>query len=1019
MNLAKIALQNRTTVLVLTAVFFLGGINSFSGLAWLEDPEFTIKEALVVTSYPGAAATDVEEEVTDEIEIAVQQMAQLDEVESKSERGLSTVTVRIKDNYDKETLPQVWDELRRKVNDAQGRLPPGAGPSIVVDDFSDVYGIFIAITGPEYDYAELQDFAEMLRRELLLVEDVAKIDFWGERTEAIYVEPERDLVSQLQIVPNQILQSLQNRNVVVDSGRIQVGREYVPVEPTGEFTSVEEIGDLLLATPTTQQIYLRDVSQIRRGYMEPRTEVLRFDGEVAVGLGISTVSGGNVVSMGEAVQARLQELLPRTPLGIEYGVVSLQSDAVSTAIGGFVTSLLQAILIVIVVLLAFMGLHSGLLIGGVLAVTISATFIFMGPWNVALERISLGALIIALGMLVDNAIVVVDGMLVRIQRGMAAEEAAQEVVSQTALPLLGATAVAIMAFGAIGLSDDSTGEFCRSLFQVVLISLSLSWVTAVTLTPVLGVMVLGRTAKKGNGSSEVKDPYDNRFYNAYRSFLTLSIKAKWRTLMIVVFAFIGSMWAFGFVNQSFFPDSTRPQFMVDLWLPQGTHIDYTETLVLEAEEFLLELPETTHVTSLIGAGGLRFMLTYGPVRPNSAYAQFLVDVEDYRVIDQLMPTIERELMAQFPDSLVLANRFRLGPGSAPIQARISGPELDELRAIASEVEAVLHADGGAKAIRTDWRQRTKLIRPIMANDEANRIGIGRPDLAGAIKYSFEGQVGGLFREGDDLIPIIFRQPEPERSNVSNLQDIRVWSPSSQGGVAITQVVVNMDTVYEDEIIHRLNRQRTITVQADAISEPTSVLFNRIRPKVDAIPLSPDYTLEWWGEYRDSSRAQAGIAASMPFFLLAMVLIVVALFNSFRQPLVIWCTVPLALIGVTIGLLVTNQPFGFMALLGFMSLSGMLIKNAIVLIDEIEAQKRSGLGQLKAIVDSGVSRLRPVAMAALTTALGMIPLIFDAFFVSMAVTIIFGLMIASVLTMVFVPVLYAIFFKVDANQELAA
>ncbi len=1018
MNLAKVALENRTTVLVLTTVFFLGGINSFSNLSWLEDPEFTIKEALVITQYPGAAATDVEEEVTDEIEIAVQQLAQLDEVESKSERGLSTVTVRIKDNYDKQTLPQVWDELRRKVNDAQGRLPPGAGPSIVVDDFSDVYGIFIAITGPEYSYVELQDFAEMLRRELLLVEDVAKIDFWGERTEAIYVEPQRDVVSQLQIVPQQILQSLQNRNVVVDSGRIQVGREYIPVEPTGAFTSVEEIGDLLLATPSPQQIYLRDVSEIRRGYIEPRREALRFDGKSAVGLGISTVSGGNVVNMGRAVQVRLNELLPRTPLGIEYGVVSLQSEAVSTAINGFVSSLLQAILIVIVVLLAFMGLRSGLLIGGVLAVTISATFIFMGPWNVALERISLGALIIALGMLVDNAIVVVDGMLVRIQKGMQPEEAAQEVVSQTALPLLGATAVAIMAFGAIGLSDDSTGEFCRSLFQVVLISLSLSWVTAVTLTPVLGVMILTPSIA-GSGEGGTQDPYDNRFYRIYRSFLTASIKAKWRSLMIVIAAFFGSIWAFGFVNQSFFPDSTRPQFMVDLWLPQGTHIDYTESIVIDAEEYLLELPETTHVTSLVGAGGLRFMLTYGPERPNSAYAQFLVDVEDYRVIDQLMPTIENELMSRYPDSMVLVKRFRLGPGSAPIQLRISGPELDELRSLATEVEDVLHADGGAKAIRTDWRQRTKLIRPIMANDEANRIGIARPDLAGAIKYSFEGVIGGVYREGDDLIPIVFREAESERSNVSNLQNIQVFSAGVQGAVGISQVVAGLETVYEDEIIHRLNRQRTISVLAEPNNEPTSVVFNRIRPAVEAIDYGPDYSMEWWGEYRDSSRAQGGIAASMPFFLLAMVLIVIALFNSFRQPLVIWCTVPLALIGVSLGLLVTNQPFGFMALLGFMSLSGMLIKNAIVLIDEIEAQKRSGLEQLVAIVNSGVSRLRPVAMAALTTALGMIPLLFDAFFVSMAVTIIFGLMIASVLTVVFVPVLYAIFFKVDGSQELAA
>ncbi len=998
----------------MTAVLLIGGLITFDRLSWLEDPEFTIKEALVITPYPGASAAEVEEEVSDRIEKAVQQLGQLKEVESKSDRGLSTVTVRIKDQYGKAELPQVWDELRRKVGDIQGKLPPGAGPSVVQDDFGDVWGIFLAISGAEYTYAELKEFVKLLRRELLLVQDVAKVEFWGDRTEVVYVEPDRDRMSQLGIQPLQIVESLRDKNIVADSGRVRVGREYIAVDPTGTFTSVAEIEDLLIIGHSSdQQIYLRDVARVQRGYLEPPDNVLRYDGRVAIGLGISTVSGGNVVTMGEAVERRVRELLPRTPLGIEFGVISVQSRAVTTAIDGFITSLVQAVAIVIVVLLVFMGLRSGLLIGFVLALTIAGTFIFMKPWEIALERISLGALIIALGMLVDNAIVVVDGMLVRIRAGMQPEQAANEVVGQTAWPLLGATAIAILAFGAIGLSDDSTGEFCRSLFQVVFISLSLSWVTAVTVTPVLGVMFLKPPESRDKVGDTDGVPAEGGFYRAYRGLLNTCIRRRWVTVAVVLIIFSASLWGFGFVKQSFFPDSTRPQFTVDFWLPQGTHIEETLSTAESAEQYLLELEGVTHVTTLAGAGGLRFLLTYTPEKLNSAYVQFLVDVEDYRTIPALLPKIERGMQERFPDALVYAKRFLLGPGSAKIQARISGPDLDTLRDLAAQVEDILHADGGAKAIRTDWRQRVKLIRPVMADEEANRAGIGRPDVASMIKSSFEGEPMGLYREGDELLPILLRAPEPQRGDVASMKNIQIWSPAAQRSIPLRQVVAGFETVYEDDIIQRLNRKRTITVYAEPAFEQASTVFARIRPLVEAIELGPDYELEWWGEYRDSSRAQAGIAASLPFFFLAMVLIVITLFNSLMQPLVIWLTVPLALIGVTVGLLVTDQPFGFMALLGFMSLSGMLIKNAIVLIDEIEYQKRSGSTPLRAVLDSGVSRLRPVAMAALTTALGMIPLLFDAFFVAMAVTIIFGLMIATVLTMLIVPVLYAITFRIPA------
>ena len=1015
MNLAEFSIRNRTLILVLTIVMLGGGLVAYQGLSRLEDPEFTIKSALVITPYPGASATEVEEEVSDELERAVQKLGQLDEVTSKSDRGLSTLTVDIKKNYDRATLPQVWDELRRKVGDAQKNLPPGAGPSFVIDDYGDVYGVFVAVYGEEYSYAEIKSFVDLLRRELLLVQDVAKIETYGERTEAIYVELSRDRMSQLGIPASVIIDELQQKNIVAQAGRVKVGTEFIAIEPTGTFTSVEQFESLLISGGSDRQIYLKDVASVRRGYVEPPDHLIRFDGKAAIGLGIATVSGGNVVTMGEALRERIRELEAEIPLGIQAGMVSVQSDAVSKAIKGFSSSLIQAVAIVIVVLLFFMGVRSGLLIGFILLLTISGTFIFMGPWGVALERISLGALIIALGMLVDNAIVVVDGILIKLQKGMKAKQAASEVVSQSALPLLGATVVAILAFAAIGTSDDSTGEFCRSLYQVVFISLLLSWVTAVTVTPLLCVMFL-KPPKSGEAA---EDPYGGAFYGSYRTLLGLCIRRRGLTVGAVVLLFAASLWGFGKIEQSFFPPSTRPQFMIDLWLPQGTHIDTTTREVASIEKYLMAQEGVTHTTTLIGKGGLRFLLTYTPEKLNSAYAQFLVDVDDYAKIDVLMPAIEQHLKENYPDALAYASKFQLGPGSTgKIQARLIGPDADVLRRLARQVQAIMHEDGNAKSIRTDWRQRVKVLRPRIAEEQANLNGIRRPDVATALLQGFEGAQVGVYREGDELLPIIMRASEKERTDVASMKNLQIWSRSAQTMIPLRQVVSGFETAFEDEIVMRKDRKRTLTVFSDPERGAASILFQRLRPQIEAIDLPAGYALEWGGEYEDSAEAQAGLTASLPVFLLIMVLVVIALFNALRQPLIIWLCVPLALIGVSGGLLLTGQPFGFMAMLGFLSLSGMLIKNAIVLIDQIDLEIKEGKAPLAGIVDAGVSRLRPVAMAALTTALGMIPLLLDAFFVAMAVTIIAGLLFATLLTMVVVPVLYAIFFGVRETTPTA-
>lgn len=1014
MNIAAWCLRNRTVTLVLTAVTLVVGIGAYLDLPRLEDPEFTIKDALVVTPYPGASAAEVEQEVTDAIELAVQQLGQVREIRSRSERGLSTVTVRIADRFGAERLPQVWDELRRKVGDARRNLPPGGGPSLVVDDYGDVYGVFFAVYGPEYSYAELKRFVDFLRRELLLVQDVARIATFGERQEAVYVELQRDRMARLGIPPAAIADELRKQNLVADAGRVRVGSEFIAISPEGGLTSVEDFGAIMVGSGSGQSIRLRDVAEIRRGYVEPPDHLLRYDGHVAIGLGIATVSGGNVVTMGAAVRDRLAELHGEIPLGIEIGVISEQSEAVTKALAGFVSSLRLAVVIVIVVLLFFMGLRSGLLIGTVLVVTIAGTFIFLAPQGVALERISLGALIIALGMLVDNAIVVVDGVLVRLERGHDAESAAVEVVGQSALPLLGATIIAILAFAAIGTSDDNTGEFCRSLFQVVLTSLLFSWVTAMTVTPVLCVLFLqpGRAVDVAAGA-----PQPRGLGGAYRTFLVAAMRWRWLTIPLVLVLFVTSVWGFRFVKQSFFPPSTRPQFLVDIWMPQGTHIDATSERVALAEKYVRDLPAVTHVTSFIGRGGLRFLLTYAPERQNGAYGQLVVDVAEGTPIAPLLVAVETELGEALPDAQVYASKFQLGPGSTgKIQVRLRGPDADVLRRLAEDVEEVLHADANTKGIRSDWRQRVKVIRPRIAAAQAKLTGVDQEDIAATIAQGFSGLQVGVYREGNLLLPILLRAQAGQRDDVGSIRNLQVWSPAARRMIPLRQVVASFDTGFEDEIIQRRDRKRTITLYADPEIGPASVVFERLRPQIEAIPRPPGYALEWGGEAEDSGRAQAALFGPLPAFVLAMVLVTIVLFNSLRQTIVIWACVPLAVIGVTLGLLVTGQPFGFMALLGFLSLMGMLIKNAVVLVDEINLQSGQGKPAYAAVVDSGVSRLRPVTMAASTTALGMVPLLSDGFFAAMAVTIISGLMFATLLTMVVLPVLYGVVFRVPSAAE---
>jgi multidrug efflux pump subunit AcrB len=1053
MNIAELSIRKSVITWVLTIVMVVVGLISFSNLSMLEDPEFTIKEAAVLTPYPGASGAEVEEEVTNVIEKAIQQLGQLEWLESRSSRGMSQIKVRVKDKYDKTTLPQVWDELRRKVNDAQGKLPPGAGPSIVNDDFGDVYGIYVAITGEGYTYKEIYEYAKFLQRELLQAKDVKRIELYGVQKEVIYVEMRREKMAELGISQQDIYDALASKNLPIESGYLTIGKEYIPVNPTGEFKSEKEFGDLLVrgkGPGSGSLVYLGDVADIRRGYQEPASTYLRFDKKPAIGLAISTVQGGNVVTMGESLEERFKELASLAPLGMELQEIYRQDVAVTKSINGFLVNLAEAVIIVVIILLIFMGLRSGLIIGAVLFITIMGTFIFMDMQNVTLERISLGALVIALGMLVDNAIVVTDGMRMKMKQGTDALTAAREIVGQVGVPLLGATLIAVAAFAAIGTSQDSTGEYCRTLFSVILISLTLSWVTAVTSTPLLCKAFLKTAPKDREPGEGQKDPYGGSFYRLYRGVLSAGIRFRWITVAIVVGMFILAGFGFRYVKNSFFPDGTSPMYYIDFWFPEGTHIDETSHYMKQAEEYLLKEESTQHVATFIGGGQIRFLLIYTPESAYSSFAQAIIQVDDYRKIPDLTKKALNDLEKIFPQAIINTRLFTLGPSTGgKIQLRINGPDPTVLRQLAGKAEAILQDDPNAKGVRNEWRTKLKVVRPQMAEAQARRAGIDRPELAQAIGSATEGTRAGVYREKDELISIVARAPESERIDLANLEGIRVWSPAARKMIPVGQVVTGFKTEFEDPYIWRRDRTKMIKLHTDNREGLPSELFARVKPKIekalgvdveaktgkaidpakwtaetipvkylDKIPLKdmPGYSISWGGEAEDSSKAQASLANYMKIFFSIMVLLVIFLFNSIKKTLVIWLTVPLSIIGVTAGLLMFRQPFGFMSLLGLMSLSGMLIKNAIVLIDQIDLELTSGKVPVRAVVDSGVSRLIPVSMAALTTILGMAPLLQDAFFISMAVTIMFGLGFATLLTLLFVPVLYAIFFRIRYEKS---
>lgn len=1023
MTLTDYAIEKKTVSWMVTIILLIGGIMAFLNLGRLENPEFTIKQSVIVTAYPGASATEVEEEVTLPVETALQQLPYVDFITSISSAGLSQVTVEMQPYYRKAELAQIWDEMRRKIRDMQHTLPPGARTPTINDDFGDVYGIFLAITGEGYSQQELNDYADYLRRELILVKGVGKVTIGGKLQRQIILEVSRAKLASHNLSVPALQALLQNQNLVSNAGNIRVGSEYIRISSTGFYSDVDGIKDILLGQANGELIYLSDIAEVSVSYKEPAQHVYRFNGNDALTLGVSFSTGVNVVDVGKAVSKRLEELDYARPIGIQLSTIYDQPTVVDEAVSEFVISLAQAVGIVIVVLLLTMGLRSGILMSLILVLTICGTFIVMRIYAIDLHRISLGALIIALGMLVDNAIVITDGILIGLKQGLTRVQAARRIVTQTVWPLFGATIIAVTAFAPIGLSPDVTGEFTGSLFWILLISLMISWVLAITLTPFLASIMFKdnpATSSDDNEGAEPIDPYQSVFYRIYKGLLLFTLRFRWMTALLMIVGLVGAIYGFGFVKKGFFPPAKIPTLYADVWLPQGSDIRATVKDMSEAEVILRRNDKIKQITSTIGKGSERFMLTYMGERTYANYGQFLVEVHDFDDLEEVKTWVDKELKEALPQAFTKVERFMFGPPTkAKIEARISGPDAAVLRDLARQVMAIYRADPDTTNVRHDWRERTKVLRPEFAEAEARRLGISKSDIDRAILLNVSGTEIAKLRDGSSLLPIILRPPLEERSSVEKLGDIQIFSPALNRYVSIDQVVHRIGLAWEDPLVMRRDRKRTIQVWVDAAPDGKTnsfALFDRLRPQVEALDLPPGYELSWGGEYEAQNKANVAVFSFVPLGVLVMFAITIMLFNSIKQTIVVWLTVPLAIVGVTVGLLVFNQPFAFSALLGFLSLSGMLLKNGIVLIEEIKRlNEEEGVNMHDSITRAAVSRMRPVTMAAITTVLGMVPLLADVFFAPLAVTIMFGLAAATVLTLVVVPVLFAIFYGVSYRR----
>jgi multidrug efflux pump subunit AcrB len=1007
-GLATLALDRPLYPVLLALACLFGGWYGYEEVGRLEDPEFPIKNAYVITPYPGATALEVEQEVTDTIEAALQEMPQLYRLTSKSLNGRSEVMVELLEQYGKTDTPQIWDELRRRVQEATLRLPPGALQPLVEDDFGDVYGMVYAFTLGGHEVATVQRTAKDLSRLVKSVPGVGKVALAGLPREAVYLELSMDRLERLGVSPQTIFAAVGQENRVIGAGSVALGGRRLPVLPPTTYSSVDAIGALRIGgSGSTEIIPLDAVADIQRALVETPDELIRHNGDRVFTLSVSVTPGESVVKVGAAVDAMLAQAGPTIPLGMTMIGVSRQHVLVQDAVTQFLKNLSASVLTVIVTLCLFMGWRAGTLVGSVLLLTVLGTLGLMALLSIELQRISLGALMIAMGMLVDNAIVVAEGMVTGVARGLSPRQAGVAATERTQFPLLGATVIGILAFAPIGLADDDSGHFLRSLVQVVGLSLLLSWVLAVTLVPAFGARLL-------RSASETRGAPRGWAYEPYRRLVAGSLLRPWRVSLLIAAITGTCLWGFAYVKQAFFPTNNAPFLMVDYLLPEGTDIYRTLDSVEQLEAVLRDTRGIRDITSFVGRGTIRYAATIRPEQPNPAYAHLLVRVEDAALINDLLVSLGPPLRAVDPDAEVILRRNEFTPGgSSKVEARFSGPDPDVLRRLGRQALAV-YLDLNLVDRKLDWRQRALDLKPRFNADQARLAGIDRVAAYQSVAFATEGVPVGLYRERDQLLPIIARAPADERLDLTRLAQRKIYSAGARSYVPMTAVFDDVALGAADSRILRRDRVRTLTAQANLPRGQNFVrAFERLRVPVEAIALPPGYTLSWGGEYESSLEAQTALGKAIPLTFGTMFLVTLLLFGKVRQTLVIWLTVPLTVCGVVVTLLATDTGFTFPAFLGFLSLAGMLIKNCVVLVDEIDKRTAEQQLDVATMTEACVSRLRPVLLATGTTIAGMAPLLGDAFFREMAICIMGGLAFATLLTLIAVPAFYRLLVRKGA------
>jgi multidrug efflux pump subunit AcrB len=1009
-NLASWCIKNNRTSLVIFLLIVFSGVSTFFSIPRSEDPDFTIRVALISTVFPGASPKRVEELVTDKLEERIREMSEVKTVKSQSMTGLSIIEVELYDSI--KNVQQVWEKLRNKVSDASVDLPSEARQPVVNDEFGDVFGILVPITGDGFTYRELKDAADYTRDELLKVDGVGKVERWGEQDERVFVDFSNSRMAASGISPFALGQTISRQNSILPSGSSRLGPDRVYIEPTGEFLTVDDLKKLPIRGEGRKSgIKLSDVTTITRGYSDPPSTMTRYNGKDAIILAVSMADGNNIMDLGERVTKKLHETIGKMYVGINFDTLVYQPDYVDKAVSDFMINLLESFAFVVVIILLFAGLRTGLIAGSLVPMAMLGCISLMPLFDVGLQRISIASLIISLGILVDNGVVVSEAILVRLASGEDRLSAVTHAVSELWMPLLAASLTTIFAFLPIPLAESKVGEFCFSLFIVVSLTLGCSWLMSMSMVPMLCFYALKPKVQI--------QTFTGKLYTIYRRMLVSSLRHRPSFLLGVLVICCLAIWGFKFVPKMFFPPNERAQFTIDFWQPYGTDINVTARRAKRLEKFLLADKDVDSVGIFIGHGGPRWYLPLNLEQKNDNLATFVVNTKSFEVTDGVIKRTREEIDSHFPDADFSLKKLMNGPPvGAPIQIRISGPDVKTLYTLRNKVAGMLEKERGVARVWDDWGQWTKKVVVDVDQDKAREAGLSSYDVALSLQTAMSGYHASDFRDGDTVIPILLRNNERFRDHLDRLDSMNVYSATEGKNIPLSQIAkTRLD--WQPSDIRRRDQTRTMTVKADLYDGYFATrILGKVRPQIEAFEKTDEWPIGYYvgfgGEFEKSQESQESINANMPLAMGLLVLVLVFQFNSIRRPIIILLTLPPMMCGITAGMLLTHSPFGFMPMLGMISLLGIVVNNAIMLIDRIEIQRSRNIPMKDAIVLSALERARPIIMTATTTIIGMVPLSLQGgeMWRPMANCIMSGLLFATVLTLLLCPVLYSLFFKQD-------